>query len=69
MILKLFLERTVHNVPLDNRSAEDLAEQLCLLLNGGANILGLRVEGSPEPEIKKGSGRKRATTEPVQDAR
>ena len=39
---------TVHSIPLIERSAAGLAEQLAVLFASGGNVLSMRVDGAPQ---------------------
>ena len=55
---------TVHNIPLEDRTAAGLAEQLALLFARGGHILAMRVDDALPVEDKGKRPRKqKATTE------
>lgn len=53
MMLKIYLANaTVHSIPLENRTAAGLGEQLAALFGAGGDVLSMRIEETAEPEVE-----------------
>jgi hypothetical protein len=63
-MLRIFMHNgTIHNIPLIDRTAEGLAEQLSFLLAAGGNVLAMRVEDDPADMTMSDSGALEETEE------